>query len=136
MENDNLYLDDELLDLENEDKNYKPWGMSINQYSMLMHLSPLTSILFSFVGIALPIIMWSTQKNQSKTIDKHGKNILNWMISLIIYFTLSYLLSIIFIGLIFLIILGGLGLIFAIIGAVKASNGQFYKYPLSIPFFK
>jgi uncharacterized Tic20 family protein len=43
---------------------------------------------------------------------------------------------IILIGFLGLVVFSILNLIFSIIGAVKASEGKFWKYPISIPFFK
>lgn len=117
-----------------EDENFKPWGMKVNEYCMLMHLSQFAGMIVPFAGIVMPIVMWTTNKDKSALVDEHGKNILNWMISSFIYGIVGGILVLVYIGILILIALGICWLIFTIIGAVKANQGQVYKYPLSITF--
>ena len=115
---------------------FKPWGMETKQFCMFMHLSQFSGIIIPFAGIILPIIMWTTNKEQSDLVNEHGKNILNWMISCVIYSIVSGILCLLFIGVLLLIAIGICAIIFPIIGAVKSNNGEVYKYPLSIQFIK
>ena len=46
-----------------------------------MYLSVFANVIIPFAGIVLPVVMWATNKDQSSLIDKHGKNILNFIIS-------------------------------------------------------
>ncbi len=123
-------------DLIQTDPDFRPWDMELSTYCMLMHLSQFAGIIIPFGGIALPIVMWVTNKDKSPTIDQHGKNILNWMISFYIYTSISIILILLLVGIFTLIALCFMTVIFAIIGAVKANNKEFYTYPLSISFFK
>lgn len=113
-----------------------PWGMEVNQYCMLMHLSQFAGFVFPFAGLLLPIVMWSTNKDKSRLVDAHGKNILNWMISYIIYLIASIILLFFVIGFFTLFVLFICYLIFTVLGAIKASNGEIFKYPLTITFLK
>lgn len=115
---------------------FKPWGMEMNQFCMLMHLSQFAGFVVPMGGLVLPIVMWTTNKDKSELIDEHGKNILNWIISATIYAIGCFILSFIFIGFIGFIGLAICSLIFTIQGAVKANRGELYKYPLSIQFLK
>ena len=125
-----------LSDMLENDPNFRPWNMELSSYCMLMHLSQFAGIIVPFGGIALPIIMWATNKDKSSIIDQHGKNILNWMISFYIYATLSAVLILLIVGIFALIALCLVAVIFAIIGAVKANNKEIFNYPLSITFIK
>ena len=113
----------------------KPWGMEDNTFLMLMHLSQLASYLIPGVGLVLPIIMWATNKDKSPVIDQHGKVILNWMISSLIYAVVCAILIFVVIGIFGLIALGIMNLVFVILGGVKANEGTLWAYPLSIKFF-
>lgn len=115
--------------------NNKPWGMEENAFCMLMHLSQFAGYLIPFAGLVLPIVMWATNKDENETVDKHGKVILNWMISSLLYAVICGILVLLVIGFIGLIALGVCSIIFIIVGAVKASSGELYEYPLSIKFF-
>jgi uncharacterized Tic20 family protein len=125
-----------LSDILENDPDFRPWNMDLSSYCMLMHLSQFAGIIVPFGGIALPIIMWATNKDKSSIIDQHGKNILNWMISFYIYVSISAILILLIIGIFALITLCLVAVIFAIIGAIKANNKEIFNYPLSITFIK
>ncbi|HTN68992.1 MAG TPA: DUF4870 domain-containing protein [Dysgonamonadaceae bacterium] len=109
------------------------FGMTERTYLMLMHLSQFASWIIPLVGIVIPIIMWTTNKDTNAEVDRHGKNILNFTISYAIY---SVALFVIIIGIPLLIVLFIIYAIAVIIAAVKASNGEFWQYPLTIKFIK
>ncbi|ALM90769.1 MULTISPECIES: DUF4870 domain-containing protein [Alteromonas] len=112
------------------------WGMPLNTYCMLIHLSQLTSIIVPGLGLILPIVMWAVNKDKHQDIDMHGKVTVNWLISLFIYSLICGLLTLIIIGMFGLIILAILNFIFAIVAAIKANKGELWVYPLSITFLK
>lgn len=114
---------------------FKPWGMEENTFLMLMHLSQLAGFVVPGAGLILPIVMWATNKDQSEVVDRHGKMILNWMISLFIYSIVSFILVFLIVGIFTFIALALINLIFAVIGGVKANEGVLWHYPLSIKFF-
>ena len=116
--------------------NFKPWGMEVNQFCMLMHLAQLAGYIVPFAGLVLPIVMWATNKDHSDVVDQHGKSVLNWIISSMIYMVISAILIFVLIGIPLIFVVAICTLIFSILGAVKASNGEFYKYPLTITFIK
>tara|TARA_B100000963_G_C22398691_1_gene567816 strand:+ start:389 stop:751 length:363 start_codon:yes stop_codon:yes gene_type:complete len=111
----------------------KPWGMDLNTFCVLMHLSPL----FAW---PLTLAMWLTNKDDYEIIDLHGKSIANFLISFIIYNFVALFINIplmfIFIGFFTIYLLPIVGLIFTIIGAIKANEGKIYKYPLTFEFIK
>jgi len=112
------------------------WGMPLNTYCMLIHLSQLSSIVIPGLGFILPVVMWATNKDKNQAIDEHGKVTVNWLISLFIYSIVCFILVFLIIGLFGLWLLAMLNFIFAIIAAVKANKGQVWVYPLSIKFIK
>lgn len=125
-------LSDENSSFSNYSK--KPlFGIPERTYLMLMHLSQLAVWLIPFIGIIIPILMWTTNKDNNSEVDKHGKNILNFTISYAIY---SVALLIIIIGIPFLLVLFAVYAVAVVIATVKASNGEFWKYPLTIQFIK
>ncbi len=138
----------------------------------IIHLSTFSKYFIPLGNFILPLILW-TAKQQDPFVDKHGKQALNFQISIFLYFILLVCLSlagIIFFGvrmesinhiffhnqfheffrvidalpiLIFLGVMGTLLLgllvleIVAVITAtVKASEGKYYEYPLTINFIK
>lgn len=129
-----------------------------NKYSMLMHVSQFSDIILPGGGLIIPIVMWVSRKEKS-FVDINGKIIMNWKISSMIYFIIGSLIAVfsgiisvpitdrtdnplpvlswVFGTIVFpLVIFGIIDLIFIIVGAVKASKGEVWNYPLSIRFFK
>ena len=119
-----------------QDNQQQYWGMPLNTYCMLLHLSQLSSIVIPGLGFILPVVMWVVNKDKSDTIDQHGKVTVNWLISLVIYYAMCFILIFIIIGAFAIWVLALLNIIFAIIAALKANNGELWVYPLSIRFLK
>jgi uncharacterized Tic20 family protein len=108
----------------------------VGQWALFLHLSQLLGYAVPFAGWIAPILIWQLKKDEMPALDAHGKIVVNWILSSLIYFAISGILVIVLIGLPLLIALLTIGIIFPIIGAVKADNGIVWKYPLSIEFFK
>lgn len=105
------------------------------QLIVLTHLSQLVTLVVGFGSLILPLILWLTNKEKIYEMDSHGKNILNFQISLIIYAIICIpLILLLGLGLLGLIALGIVSIIFPIVNAVKASRGETPKYPLSLNF--
>ncbi len=116
--------------LEDDEKQARMWGM-------LCHLTALTA----FVGIPFghivgPLVVWLIKRNDYPFADVQGKESLNFQISMSIYCVVAAVLILVFIGFALLIGLAITDFILVIIAAVKASNGESYRYPLTIRFFK
>ncbi|RLD29593.1 MAG: DUF4870 domain-containing protein [Bacteroidetes bacterium] len=105
------------------------------QLIVITHLSQLVTLVIGFGSLILPLILWMTNKEKVYQMDVHGKNILNFQISLIIYALICIpLIFLLGLGILGLIVLGIISIIFPIINAIKASNGETPKYPLSLNF--
>ncbi len=111
------------------DKNANLWAMAI-------HLSVFAGYAIPFAGLIAPILIWQLKKEEFPSIDPHGKMVANFLISILIYSFIAGLLCLVFIGFLLLMVLGLVAIVFPIIGAIKASNGELWKYPLMIEFLK
>ncbi len=108
-----------------------------NQLLVLTHLSQLLDLVTGMGGLIVPLIIWLTQKDKVMGMDLHGKMILNFQISIMIYSIVSIPLIFLFgLGIILLIGIGIIALVFPILNAIKVSNGEMPSYPLSIEFIK
>lgn len=112
------------------------FGMKEETYCITMHLSQLLSFFppLTPVGIAIPIGLWFFGKNTNEKVDRTGRIIINWFITVSILAFVSFLLVHFFIGVPLLLALLGCGLVFPIIAAAKMSEGQVWNYPLNIDF--
>jgi len=103
-------------------------------WGMFCHLSALAGYIIPFGFIIGPLVIWSIKKQEYPFVDEQGKEALNFQISMLIYFIISAILIIIVIGIILLIALGIFHLIMIIIAAIRANNGESFRYPLSFRF--
>ena len=87
-------------------------------------------------GFLGPLIVWLMKKNESRYIDAQGKEILNYVITVIIVLLLNIPLWFILIGILIHFAVLVASLVFFIIGAVRASKGEFYRFPLAIRLLK
>lgn len=102
---------------------------------IITHLSQLITLVTGFGSLIIPLILWLTQKEKVYQMDSHGKNIINFQLSLIVYCIICVPLILLFgLGLLGLAVLGLIAIVFPVINAIKASNGETPKYPLSFNF--
>ncbi|SRR6056297_164585 len=108
----------------------------LKQWAMILHLSVLAGLIVPFAGLLAPIIIFILKKEELPGLIPHGYVVFNWMISALIYAIVSAILVLILIGFLGLLAVAVLSIVFPIIGAIKASEGEVWPYPLSIKFFK
>jgi len=113
-----------------------PSEKDVQQWAMLLHLSQLLGHVLPPIGLVVPFVIWQYKKVDMPEIDEHGKIVANWIVSALIYTVASALLCIIVVGVPLLLAVLALSVIYPIIGAVKASSGTVWRYPLSINFFQ
>jgi len=99
-------------------------------WATLIHIG---GIFFEFLPA---LIGYLVLKDRGPFINAHAKAALNFQLTLIIAFIVGIITSFLFIGFIIIAVAAILNIIFSIIAAVKANQGQFYTYPLTIPFIK
>lgn len=104
------------------------------QWPVLCHLSGLAGFIIPFGNIIGPLVVWLTQRGASPEMDRHGKEVLNFHISWMIYMTISGFSVLLLIGFVLAPLVYFSGIILTCIGAFKASEGGFYRYPLTIRF--
>ena len=106
----------------------------IRQWCMFMHLSQFAGYAVPFAGLIAPLVMWQMKKDEASEIDRHGREIMNALISFFIYSIVSAILIFVIVGIPMLIALFIASIAFPIIAAIKANEGTFWPYPLVIRF--
>lgn len=105
-----------MADISSDDKN-------------IVVLTHLGGILFSF----LPgLIVWLLKKDDSPYIGENAREALNFQITLMIAYFISWILAFILIGFVLIGVLWLANIIFSIMAAVAASKGESYRYPLAL----
>lgn len=110
--------------------------MTNRNWAMLLHLSVFAGWFIPMLGFLAPIVIWQVKRAEIPELEEHGKEVLNFMLSMLIYSVISGVLIFAFVGFFLLLALGAIGLIFPIIGGIKASNGELWRYPLIIRLVK
>lgn len=115
------------------DLNARNWGM-------FCHLAAFSGY-FTGIGFFLgPLIVWLVKRNEYPFVDDQGKEAVNFQLTMHLIALIAGAIAIATcgIGLIIAIpvwcVLGILDIVFPIIGAIQASSGQYYRYPLTIRF--
>ena len=109
----------------------------IRTWCVLCHAAALLGLFFHFLGHLLgPLIVWLVKRGDSPEVDAHGKESLNFQISMLIYDAIAAILCIVLIGIPILIALWVLNTVLVIIASIQASEGKFYRYPITIRMIK
>lgn len=99
---------------------------------MLCHLTALAGLVVPVGNIIGPLVVWLIKRNDLEIVEEHGKEALNFQISMTIYFVISLLLIFVIIGFFLAVAVAIADIILVIIASIKASNGEAYKYPLTL----
>ncbi len=106
-----------------------------NQLLMITHLSQLLTHFTGFGGLLVPLILWLTQRDKIIGMDEHGKAIVNFQLSLLLWAIISIPAILLFgLGILMLIFLGIIAFVLPIVNAIKASNGDHPSYFMTIKF--
>jgi uncharacterized Tic20 family protein len=104
---------------------------------VVCHAAALAGIFLHALGhIFGPLIVWLMKRGDSPEIDAHGKESLNFQLSMLIYNIIAGILCIILIGIPILILLYILNIVFVVIASIKANEGVLYRYPMTIRFIR
>ena len=106
-------------------------------WAMACHLTALSGFVIPFGNVLGPLVVWLIKKDTMPLVDQHGKEAMNFQITVLIAFIISAVLVVIFIGFLLMAVVGIGALVLTIMAAVKVSNGQLdYKYPFAIRLIK
>ncbi|MFT5138521.1 MAG: putative Tic20 family protein [Lysobacterales bacterium] len=103
-----------------------------NQWAMFIHFSILAGWAIPVAGLVVPIILWQLKKDELPGIVPHAHIVLNWIVSSFVYGAICMVLMLVLIGVFGLIALGIITVVYAIIGGLKANDGEIWEYPGTI----
>lgn len=105
----------------------------VRNWALAAHLSAFVgaAIWLSFLG---PLVVWLVKRDEHPFIALHATEALNFNLSVLLYTVVGVILAFLLIGIPILILIGVAWLVLTIVAAVKAANGEEYRYPLTIRF--
>ena len=104
-------------------------------WTMFLHLSIFAGYVAPFAGLVVPIVLWQLKK-EDPIVNKHGTEVLNFMISLMIYYAIAFVLCFVLIGAFIFPILAVYNIVVSIISGIKANEGKFWPYPYIFRFIE
>ncbi|MCA8960314.1 MAG: DUF4870 domain-containing protein [Planctomycetes bacterium] len=119
-----------------EDGFGQPGSAEAKSNAMICHLASLAGYVIPFGNIIGPIIWWTMKKETDPFVDAHGRESVNFQISIMIWIACCVPLIFVVIGIVLIPILGLMDLVLTIVAALKAQNGETYRYPITIRFVK
>jgi uncharacterized Tic20 family protein len=96
------------------------------------HLSTFAGLIVPFGSVIGPLAVWLTRRHRDPFIDQAGREALNFGISIAIYGAVLLVATLMLVGIPLLIIGVVAWVVLASLAAVKASQGQSYRYPLTM----
>jgi uncharacterized protein len=111
-------------------ENERTWGM-------LAHLSALTGVVVWLLGCIIgPLVVWLARRDSSAFVAEHAREALNFNITVVLAALVCMALMLVFVGFILGTALFVVWLVFTLIAAIKASEGEHYRYPFSLRLVK
>ena len=105
-------------------------------YAMFMHLTLLLTS--AMIPVIPALIMWTIKRKDSPFLDDHGKEAMNFQISLLLYsIVIVPIIGVLTCSIGFFIlwpVVVVLGVVGMIMAAVAANKGQYFRYPACIRF--
>lgn len=106
-------------------------------WTVLCHASALVGFIVPGAGhILAPLIVWLIKRGDSLEVDEHGKEAINFQLTMLLYSIIAGVLCLLLIGFALLAILHVLNVVLVIIASLRASEGRLYRYPLTIRLIK
>ena len=116
----------------NETTETRAVDQEIRNTAVAAHLSTFAGLVVPFGSVIGPLAVWLTRRDQDPFIDHAGREALNFGISIAIYGSLLLVAALMLVGIPFLIVGVVAWVVLASLAAAKASQGQAYRYPLTM----
>ena len=108
-----------------------PASVPTNDEKTIAMLAHLITFVSSFIG---PLVIYLVKKDESAFVADQAKEVLNFHLSVLIYAVAAFLSVFLLIGFVLLPALGVFVFVVTIMGAIRAYEGNAYRYPLCIRF--
>ncbi len=103
-------------------------------WATLMHLGGFSGIWWGPLSVLVPLVMWLMKRDESPFIDDHGKEAINFQLSIWLWVLVSVVLILCGIGIIMLFVIPVFSAVMMIINAIHANKGEYIRYPVTVRF--
>jgi uncharacterized Tic20 family protein len=105
-------------------------------WAMACHLASIAGLVIPLGNVFGPLVVWLIKKDEFPLVADQGKESLNFQITLLLAALVGMLLTLVLIGVFVLIALVIYWLVFTVIAAIRANEGQAYRYPFTLRLIK
>jgi uncharacterized Tic20 family protein len=105
---------------------------AVRTTAVAAHLSTFAGLIVPFGSVIGPLAVWLTRRHQDPFIDQAGREALNFGISIAIYGLVALVAALMLVGIPLLMVGVVAWVVLAWLAAVKASQGQPHRYPLTL----
>jgi len=88
------------------------------------------------IGILGPLVIYLVKKDESPFVRDNALESLNFQLTIILLYILAGILVLVFIGIFLFWVIGIMNAVLVIVATVRASEGQVYRYPISLRLVK
>lgn len=99
-------------------------------------LSLAAHLLCLIAGFVAPLVIWLVFKGRGPFLEHHAKEALNFQITVMVALLVGGITALLLVGVVLILVLIPWMVIMPIIAAVKASSGEWYRYPLTFRFVR
>ncbi|MCR9261089.1 MAG: DUF4870 domain-containing protein [Pseudomonadaceae bacterium] len=110
--------------------------LEVRRWAAATHIAAIAGYLIPFGNIIGPLLVWQLKKEDGQLIDDQGKESVNFQITVSIAMLISAALTLILIGFLLIFVVGLGALVLVVIAAIKANDGEAYRYPLTLRLIK
>lgn len=101
-------------------------------WSVVVHLAALSALFIPLGHLLGPLVIWLIKRGEMPMVDRHGKEALNFQITVTLASFVCGLLFLVGIGVILLFVLLAADAILVIMAAMKTSRGESFSYPFTL----
>ena len=105
-------------------------------WGLIAHLSVFAGLAIPFGNVAAPLVVLATKGKDSAFVAEAAREVLNFQITTVIAALVFAALSVVLIGIPLLIALGVAWFVLPVLAAVRSSEGESYRYPLTLRLVK
>jgi uncharacterized Tic20 family protein len=107
---------------------------SDRNFAIAMHLSPFGAVIIGPLAFLAPLVLWLIRKDNSVFNDDHGREIVNFMLSLIVWTLISLVAMITIVGALLIPVVCVVAVVSPIRAALAAGRGEYFRYPMTFRF--
>ena len=105
---------------------------AVRNTAVAAHLATFAGLVVPFGSVIGPLAVWLTRRHRDPFIDQAGREALNFGITIAIYGSVLLVAALMLVGIPLLVVGVVAWVVLASLSTVKASQGQPYRYPLTL----